>query len=372
MSGPRYFLEDEPALAGLLDGFLAELASDLERQPFHGEVAALVLGGGYGRGEGGVFRAVDAGPAELYNDLEFFMFTERRASAPALTVWCHRWEKLGTARLGIDVEFKCLPAATLQTAAPTMFYFDLLQGHRMVWGRRSVLADAPATLRNPAAIPLSEPVRLLFNRGSGLLFARWRLEEHPEDASGFVERNHAKMRLALADAVLAAAGRHDGRCEKRAERIQAGRFFQPAEFLRLQQWHAEGVEFKLRPRHRHPGAAVLLAENKALTAAWLDVFLWLERRRLNQTLVAAPDYVNFPGRIFSGTASTKNFILHLRDRLRRGAALPRWTDYPRGTLQRALVAAQCPGGGEQIAAQLIEATPANWRAEYRRWWSFYN
>jgi hypothetical protein len=372
VSGQRYFLESEPALAATLDGFLARLAADLDAQPFSGGVAALVLGGGYGRGEGGVFRATEPGRAQLYNDLEFFVFVRDRAAAAPLGQWCHHWERAGTAELGIDVEFKVLPAAVVATAEPTMFYFDLRQGHRLVWGDGELLVHAPVAWRDPARLPLSEPVRLLFNRGSGLLFARWRLEEQPEDPDGFVERNHAKVRLALADAVLAAAGRHDGSCLERARRLAADDFPQPPRFASLRTWHARGVEFKLRPRHVRPGTVALAEENRALTAAWLDTFLWLESRRLGADFPGAAAYLGRNGRLFPGSSCVSNFLRHARDRARRGTALPGWLDYPRGALQRALVAAHSPELGEAEAAGCIGERRASWRAGYRRWWGCYN
>ena len=70
MAAGGYFLENEPALAERLDDFLGKLAERLAAPPAASAVAALVLSGGYGRGEGGVFRGLD-GVAALYNDLEF-------------------------------------------------------------------------------------------------------------------------------------------------------------------------------------------------------------------------------------------------------------------------------------------------------------
>lgn len=374
MSGCRfkYFLEDEPALEAQLDDFLARLAADLGRQTFHAHVASLVLGGGYGRGEGGVFRADTAGAAALYNDLEFYVFVANSAAEPAIAAWCHRWEKDGTAELEIDVEFKRLGAGVLLTAAPTMFYFDLLQGHQVVWGSSQILVDAPATLRDPTQIPLSEPARLLFNRGSGLLFARWLLNEKSGDTAGFAERNHAKARLALGDAVLAVAGRHDGQCRERARRIAASDFPTPPGFARIRSWHAQGVEFKLRPRHRNPGRDALIEENGELTAAWLETFLWLESRRLGVEFAEGHAYVVKSGRLFPETSRAKNFLLHVRDRARRHAAVPGWFDYPRGALQRALVAAHTPGLGEELAAACLGEKTGSWRGAFRRWWGFYN
>ena len=372
MSEPRYVLEAEPAVIARLDTFLSRLAADLAAQPFRTGVAALVLGGGYGRGEGGVFRVTEGAAAALYNDLEFFIFVRLPSASAEVSDWCHRWERAGTTELGIDVEFKVLAADVLASAEPTMFYFDLLQGHRLVRGDAGILHRAPSRLRDPQRIPLTEPTRLLFNRGTGLLFARWRLEEAPDDPDGFVERNHAKAKLALADAVLAAAGRHDGSCRCRAARIARDDFARPPRFDQLQAWHAEGVSFKLQPRHRHPGAAALAAENRRLTAAWRDTFLWLESRRLRAEWPGCHAYVRWPARLFPESRRGVNFLLHLRDRVRRGAALPGWSDYPRAALQRALVASLLDENDDTTAAACLGSDPAVWRSDYRRWWGCYN
>jgi hypothetical protein len=371
MSPARYIIEAEPGLVVGLDAFLAELAKDLAGQAWWQPAHALVLAGGYGRGEGGVFRAAEGAPAALYNDLEFYLLLAASADEAAAAAWCHGWETVGTARLGIDVEFKRLPAGVFLSAAPSMFYFDLLQGHRLVLGSELWRTGAPARLQDPALIPLSEPARLLFNRGSGLLFAQWRLAGGEDLADGFVERNLAKARLALGDAVLAAAGRHDGSCRERARRLAAGGFPVPAHFDEIRQWHEAGVEFKLRPRHRHPGAAELRAQHAQLVRRWLDVFLWLEGRRLGRSIAGPAEYG--AGRLFPGTSPARNVLLHLRDRLRRGSALPGWTDYPRAALQRCLVAALAAGSTDSpLPGRLLGAGANDWHDTYRRWWSCYN
>ena len=368
--GRRFFVDDEPALASRLTGFLGRLAGDLGGQSWCGGVAALVLAGGYGRGEGGVFRASEDSAAELYNDLEFFLFLRADADAAAAAAWCEGWEKSGTLELGIDVEFKRDAAEVLRDGAPTMFWHDLLQGHRIVWGDGRLLADAPATLRDPAGLPATEATRLLFNRGSGLWFSRVKLERGNAADAGFVERNHQKARLALGDAVLALAGRHHGLCEERARRIAAGGFATPPGWDRIKAWHAEGVAFKLRPRHRARNLGELAAAQAELTAAWLEVFLWVEGRRLGRQFVGPVNYSGAGGRLFPGTSRMRNLALHLRDRLKRGEALPGWTDYPRAALQRALVGALAAGAAE--GARRLGAAEADFAAAYGRWWARYN
>jgi hypothetical protein len=369
MAAPRYFLDEEPALEALLDGFLSRLSKDLRAQAWS-EGATLVLGGGYGRGEGGVFRAGDGAAPTLYNDLEFYLFFERPIPAEAKD-WVARWEREGTVEIGIEVEFKLLAASALQATEPTMFFHDLLAGHRLVAGSQRLLASAPERMRDAAALPLEEANRLLFNRGSGLLFARWRLEEGGAAEAGFVERNHAKAKLSLADAVLAASGRHHPSVVERARRVQAGGFPTPAGWARLQAWHREGVDFKLRPRHRRSDPAALVAVGRELEAAWLEVFLWVEEKRLGRTFASPAAYSEAGLRLFPRSSAPKNLALHLRDRLRRGGALPGWTDYPRAALLRCLVCLLA-GGGAEAAGRRLGVSEDLLRSAYRRWWGLYN
>ena len=80
----RYFIDEEPALVERLDAFLGKLRTSLETAPFRKRILVLLLGGGYGRGEGGVYRGPEGQGAALYNDLEFYVLTVGMRSFPEL------------------------------------------------------------------------------------------------------------------------------------------------------------------------------------------------------------------------------------------------------------------------------------------------
>ena len=312
-SAGGYFPGDHPVLRDALDGYLRSLGERLGGQAFSGEVAALLLAGGYGRGEGGVF--FKEGTACLYNDLEFYLVLNSSSVAGEARGWCAEESHRGEEETGIEVEFKILSFAALRSAEPSMFYYDLLSANICVFGDASLAERLPPALRDGGLLPGHEATRLLFNRGTGLLFSRQALEEDSGRVrDGFVERNHAKARLAMADAVLALNGRYHFSCIRRAERLLESLPDVPPNWRQLVAWHGEAVEFKFHPQHEHPSRSALLGRQEELVAAWNEVFLWLESRRLGGDFSDAAAYAVYGGRLFPGSNPARNILLHLRDR----------------------------------------------------------
>ena len=68
----RFTIDGSPELEARLDRWCADFARDVLSVIPERELEAIVLGGGYGRGEGGVWRTTDG--EQAYNDLEFYFF----------------------------------------------------------------------------------------------------------------------------------------------------------------------------------------------------------------------------------------------------------------------------------------------------------
>ena len=374
-----YFVDDEPALAARLHTYLVGLGQRLGESTAAVGTVALVLSGGYGRGEVGVFRD-EADQAGLYNDLEFYMLLRDAGAEAAARAWCEIEEPAGTTELGIDVEVKRMPIGELHTAMPTMFYYDLVAGHRLIWGHKSWLQGLPSNLNDASQIPLHEATRLMFNRGSGLFYSRCALAKQDERlGNGFVARNQAKVKLALGDAVLVANGQYHHFARERNRRVQAGLADTPPDWDRLVAWHTAGVDFKMHPRHVTTSREEFTQIQAELAAAWQTTFRWLEERRLGRVFETPTAYTDGPGRRYPETGRIKNVLLHLRDLKSRAGALPGWTDYPRGALQRGLVHLIDPAAEPDVAVAQrtlgINEPVSHWtdlEGPYRRWWAYYN
>lgn len=357
----RYFEGDSPALAQRLEDHFARMIDAWRDLPVPGR--ALVLGGGYGRGEGGVLRTEEG--EEFFNDLDYFLFTDEPNDS-CLFEWIGRWERDETQRLGVDVEMKALPAAQVAEGIETMMFSDLVAGHVTVAGDGSFLEELKPQV-DFSTVGVEEATRLLWNRGSGLFFARQKLGE---DLT-FVVRNHSKLKLALGDAWLCLQGQYDPRCRVRGERFANAEL--PEELVDLKAWHAQAVEFKFTPVLGTPSREELQQESRDLAQAWSRVFLQVEGSRLEARELELTDYLE-QRKLFPESVGWRNVALAARDRLKRSAFLRPVSDYPRGALMRALPCLLSLGGrSPEDAAQYLPAPAAGetWHQVYERWWHWY-
>lgn len=253
----------------------------------------VLLGGGYGRGEGGVLRSPKRD--QPYNDLEFYVFVRgnalfaERRYLPALRELGERLSEWA----GFEIEFKVLTLRKLRRSAPSMFYYDLAEGHRWIMGDDRLLRGCEHH-RDASAIPLHEATRLLFNRCSGLLFTLERLSraDFGAEEADFANRNLAKARLAFGDVLLTADGEYHWSSRERHRRLMSRGAFEPALAWAepLKALHAAGVEFKLHPQRASVPREQLAAEHAELSNLGAKLWLWLESKRLGHEFTSPREY----------------------------------------------------------------------------------
>jgi len=280
----RFTIDGSKDLEERLARICGRVRRQVRRQIGRKELAAIVLGGGYGRGEGGVLRT-ETGD-QPYNDLEFYVFVRGNR------LWQERryrraLEQLGktlSLDTGLHVEFKIDGLDRLKQSPASMFSYDLVAGHHMIFGGEGIFHGCEHHLEAPA-IPLSEATRLLFNRCSGLLLAREMLHKSvlAREEADFVGRNLSKAQLALGDALLTAFGQYHWSVRERHRRLMG---FGSDEMLpwlpEIQAHHEAGLQFKLHPRRVCKSVAQFEAEHRRLTKLALQLWLWLEGRRLKE------------------------------------------------------------------------------------------
>jgi hypothetical protein len=368
----RFTTDGGAGLEQKLETWCADFAADVRKIIPESILEAVVLGGGYGRGEGGVLRS--GGGEAPYNDLEFYIFVRgpllwrERQFRGALHDLAHRWSE----KTGIEFESKLLTFEKIQRAPVSMFYYDLVVGHRWIYGAGGELKNCEHH-RAAHRIPLHEATRLLMNRASGLLYSL-----QPDADSNFIRRNIAKAQLALGDVVLTAFGRYHASCRERHRRLEKIEPATAAPWLgELLRNHAIGVEFKLHPYASTESREALLKERAQIAALAGKVFLWLEERRLGRSFLSHREYSFSAVRKHPDTRALRNALINMRafgprhasaryprERLLEALALLLWT--PEAISDRAAL--------RKLQTDLMtrETTFAGLVEAYRKIWNRFN
>jgi hypothetical protein len=334
----RFTIDGSGELEDCLERICGQVRCEVTTQISRKDLAAIVLGGGYGRGEGGVLKT-DAGE-QPYNDLEFYIFLRgnRLRQEHRYGRMLHELGERLSVKAGLQVEFKIDGADRWRHSPVSMFSYDLASGHRMIFGDESIFRGCEHHL-DAAAIPLSEATRLMFNRCSGLLLARELLQKRDTtlDEADFIGRNLAKMQLALGDAALTAFGQYHWSVRERHRRLAAlAEEDLPPWLPEVQAHHGAGLVFKLHPCRAPKTADEFDLEHRQLTDLALRVWLWLEGRRLNQRFLSASDYALSDVDKCSGTPAWRNYFLSLRTFGLKATLESMSCRYPRGRLFNAL------------------------------------
>ena len=251
---------------------------------------ALVLIGGYARGEGG-FRFVNGNP-EPYNDYDYFVVV-RGMNPAALRMLKLQLQELGhalTERVGVEVDLAVLKAESLPVAEYSLMHAEMLWGHRVVAGDTDVLEAMP---RMPfAGLGLAEFTRLMLNRGSLLLMNRRALvtgaTAEASEREQFMKYLF-KAVLACGDAQLAAAGLYHPSYAEKWQRLQQLKWPGQEGFLHH---YKMALEAKFHPAYEQYLSANLEYCLQKVTQIWLETLAHLEGARLGSHTGSWSEYAS--------------------------------------------------------------------------------
>lgn len=337
---PRFTLDGDDALEQHLERTCARVLSGLKGLIPPTKLEAVLLGGGYGRGEGGVLRT-PAGDRP-YNDLEFYVAIagNRHVNELAYRRRLQVLAEILTHLAGVEVEFKIISLTAFERQPISMFSYDLVVGHRRLGGAPThQFSTEWEQHRLPENIPLEEATRLLMNRCAGLLFAKAKLARDPfsADSADFIRRNVAKAQLAMGDAVLVAHRRYHWSCRERHQRLECLLRAEPSAWLaKLLRHHSAGVAFKLHPQAEPVSREALAVGLREVTACGLECWLWLETLRCGHPFGSARAYSMDAVDKCPGGSRPRNFLLNFRvDGWRMDFSHRAW-QHPRQRIFRAL------------------------------------
>lgn len=274
---------------------------------------ALVLMGGYGRGEGGYY--LINGEASPYNDYDYFVIVKNmsRKAASALQktlkTLAHRLSKI----VGIEIDLAVLRSESLASAPRTLMNAEMKWGHHVLAGNPDALDPMPGEPFDKLA--LGEFTRLMNNRGALLLMNARRLEAGVE-LSGYDRGEFFKFLLkavlACGDAFLAIEGVYHPLYAEKQARLMMLKNFPGVDFINL---YKLAVDQKFHPDARSFRDEDPEAWQRQIIDCWLDAFSKLETCRTGCQIRSWRDYAQLvvPKGQLEASQNLKNFAITLRD-----------------------------------------------------------
>ncbi len=302
-------------------------------------IHALILGGGYGKGEGGVL--LQDKTESLYNDLDFFVIS-KKMSPLKLKRLNHKLKALHhvlTDEFGVDIDFSPVQPITALSKAPCwLVWFELKYGHQVIFGRHDILKYLPKW--KSGDLPLMEGLKLMLNRAMGLYFVLEKLQNPIPEDEDFIVRNIHKAYQAMGDAILISEGKYHWSNLVRQERlpsVQLDLYTKDPDFLDN---YNKSVDFKLQPVLHHLTQAQTTEILSRLLGTFEEVYYALWARNFGRQSLSYEKYLYCLQHDWEEPAdikeTVKNIILNVRSSIHGRLSVDLITKYPRYRLFYAL------------------------------------
>ncbi len=250
---------------------------------------AVLLGGGFGRGEGSILHS--DGTYRPLNDYDILIVVRQGRYLPAeLLVALDRMAGALADELSVkQVDVVVKDGWRLAIPSPTVGRYELSHGHQLLAGRLS----SPIRCFSEKHLPVSEGATYYRNRAGGMLIAKLLLAGY----GPFIDAERAELAgieidkaiMAIGDAELLADRSYHFSYQERRRRVKKGgaRLVLDAE---LRQWYADAIRRKLAPEVSHPDLNILHTKWCTVGRVFVDKFLDFERRRLRRSIENMSDY----------------------------------------------------------------------------------
>jgi hypothetical protein len=270
-------------------------------------VKAIVLVGGFGRGEGGVYQ--EGNHYKLVNDLDIKVFLNGYAGVRALRGVDASLERLGEELLpecpGLKQIDICVAWPLALRLAPNLVsHYEVKWGHKVVYGAVDLKRMMPKL--ESKNLSIFDGTIYFFNRGSGLLISALSYFKgclHERKFQENFELEIQKACLAMGDAYLLHAHKYDvsyrTRLENFQELVKLDEHGIPLGLLRkVSDLYCAAVEKKLQPAFSWRGADLMMGRWFEVRHVFSEFFLWYEGNRLRREFndwVSYSDYVSTHG-----------------------------------------------------------------------------
>ena len=328
----KYSVKGSPAFDARIDADMKRIADAVYASHFSRHWKALILLGGYGRGEGSPM--IGPNGEELpFNDYDLIVVTD--SLDPLLKRALKKLEKELSEQVGLPVDLYPYLSSALPKCEFSLLNYELRYGHRVIRGDKKILDAMPAYPHD--AIPLSEGTRLLMNRGKLLLDIKRRLAR--PDTLTHEERQRFlkflfKADLAFGDCALLLRGAYDLSYVVKRHRLPETDLSGLENSRDFVSAYSRAIDFKERADFKPLDNSNIHLQFDETVRRYEYFFLWYEQRRLNRKFHTLGKYARTFPLLGNEGSPVKNAVHNLR--AFGPGALPYCFAHPRLRLYAAL------------------------------------
>jgi len=237
---------------------------------------ALVLLGGYGRGEGGVL--IENGKEKPHNNFDFILITENLNEHDQYQLKTKIDELMISIEEKIDlvIDFNIISRSKLTNSPCRMIWYDMRFGHKTILGDKNFVPSLKSFSKK--RIPNWEARNLIVNRGTLMIINELILEKEPitENYKKLVIKHAIKAIIAYGDALLFFLGDYSWSYVERQKKMSARDDIDQT-FKKL---YDEAMEFRFKPDYKLYLKKDLKLWIKTLQNNFNKIHLFCESKRL--------------------------------------------------------------------------------------------
>lgn len=329
----KYSVRGSPAFDARIDADMQRIADAVYASRFARHWKALVLLGGYGRGEGTPWIQKRSEEELPFNDYDLVVVTD--SLDPLLKRDLKKLEQVLAEQLGLPVDLYPYLNRALPRCEFSLLNYEMKYGHLIIRGDPDILKAMPAYPHD--RIPLSEGTRLLMNRGKLLLDIKRRLAR-PEPLTTEERQKLIKFLfkadLAFGDCILLLRRAYDLSYTIKKRRLPEMSLSGLDDSGAYVSAYIRAIEFKERADFQMLENGSLPERAAETIRRFEKFFLWYERRRLNRHFSTIEKYAGTFPRLGKEGSPLKNAVHNLR--AFGAGALPCCLAHPRLRLYAAL------------------------------------
>ena len=313
MANHRYTIHGSEELHCRIDEDIKLITDRLVQEFGDSAIEALVLIGGYGRGEGAVL--LINGEEKTFNDYDFFLVTKERLEEEEKM----RLQKIAeetTKATGIEVDLYPVDKSTFLKFPLSLMNCEMKYGSIIPYGNKNILKELPDY--DFKDIPPSEGTRLLLNRGILLQYVYQKLlhkDKLSEEESLQLIKYVFKALLAIGDSYLLSHGKYNISYPVKLETINSS--IEDLDcWSEIQKSYKSAVDFKLKVDFETYKDLDIKLWVKQSTRLFTAYFQWYEKRRLRADFNSWDSYAQAvlkSSRQRSPKAFIKNILLSIRN-----------------------------------------------------------